>query len=407
MREPIPVQEISEKLLRLAVHAAPCGILVADQGGDIMFANRALLQMFGYTADELVGQPVEILVPGKDAETHRLQRERFNKQPSVREMGIGKNFHGVTKDGREFPVEIGLQPGESKEGRIVVATIIDISRRRGIEDRLHRDEEHLEELVAERTQELHQAQEEKERVMEQLIQADKMASIGTLVSGIGHEINNPLYVVLGMAEAIGKEEDISLRNEYSAQIIKHCKQIAETVKNLSSYAQPSSKHDLQLVDLNESIAAAVLVARRSLQTEDIEIRQNARVVPGILAKSEEIQQVLVNFIRNGIQASGKNGLIEIKSQQSGEWVVISIRDTGTGIPAGMEKKIFDPFFTTKGPDEGQGLGLYIVQQIVTKYGGTIYLDSKGGTGTTFTIKFPVADQNRLSQEEDMPRCTMF
>ncbi len=388
-----PAQNISEELLRLAVHAAPCGILIADRGGDIVFANRALSQMFGYAADELVGQPVEILVPGKAADTHRLQRERFNIQPSVRKMGIGKNFDGIAKDGRIFPVEIGLQPSEAKEDRIVVATVIDISRRRAIEDRLHRHEEHLEELVAERTQELHQAQVEKERVMEQLIQADKMATIGTLVSGIGHEINNPLYIVLAMAEAIGEEEDISLHREYSVQIIKYCKQIAETVKYLSAYAQPSSKHDLQLVDLNESISAAVLVAKRSLQTEDIEIRQNPGPVPRILAKSEEIQQVLVNIIRNGIQASGKKGIIETESHHRGEWVVVSIRDTGTGIPAGMEKKLFDPFFTTKGPDDGQGLGLYIVQQIVTRYGGTIYLDRESGTGTTFAINFPVADQS--------------
>jgi len=392
------VQDISGELLRLAVHAAPCGILIADRGGDIVFANRALLQMFGYAADELVGQPVEVLVPVKDANTHRFQREKFNKQPSARKMGIGMNFDGVAKDGRIIPVEIGLQPGETKDGRIVVATVIDISRRRAIEERLHRHEEHLEELVAERTQELHRAQVEKERVMEQLIQADKMATIGTLVSGIGHEINNPLYIVLGMAEAIEDEEDISLRREYSAQIIKHCKQIAETVKNLSAYAQPSLKHDLQLVDLNESISAAVLVAKRSLQTNDIEIRQNAEPVPQILAKSEEIQQVLVNIIRNGIQASGnsrgKTGLIEIECHHRDEWVVVSIRDTGTGIPVGMETKIFDPFFTTKGPDEGQGLGLYIVQQIVTKYGGEIYLDRESGAGATFTIKFPVADQSR-------------
>jgi PAS domain S-box-containing protein len=394
MNEPTAAQDISEELLRLAVRAAPCGILVSNRDGDIVFANRALLHMFGYAADELAGQPVEILVPGKDAGTHRLQRERFHKQPAVREMGIGKNFSGVAKDGRIFPVEIGLQPGESEHGRIVVTTVIDISRRRAIEDQLHRHEEHLEELIEERTQELHQVQVEKERVMEQLIQADKIATIGTLVSGIGHEINNPLYVVLGLAEAIGEETDTSLRQEYSTQIIKHCKQISETVKNLSAYAQPSSKHDLQLVDLNESVTSAVQVAKRSLQTEDIEIRQDIGLVPRILAKSEEIQQLLVNIIRNGIQASGKKGLVEIEGHHRGEWVEVNIRDTGTGIQAGMEKKIFDPFFTTKGPDEGEGLGLYIVQQIVTKYGGTISLNSESGTGTTFSIKFPVADQGR-------------
>ncbi len=105
--------------------------------------------------------------------------------------------------------------------------------------------------------------------------------------------------------------------------------------------------------------------------------------------------MLVNIIRNGIQASGNKGLIEIENHHRGEWVEVNIRDTGTGIPMGMEKKIFDPFFTTKGPDEGQGLGLYIVQQIVTKYGGTIYPESESGTGTTFVIKFPVADHSRI------------
>ncbi|MEE8364457.1 MAG: ATP-binding protein [Gammaproteobacteria bacterium] len=274
-------------------------------------------------------------------------------------------------------------------GSVVLAT--DITKRKAIEDRLHRHEEDLEELVAERTRELHVAQIEKERVMEQLIQVEKMAAIGTLVSGIGHEINNPLYIVLGMAEAITEEQDSALRREYSEQIIKYSKQIAETVKNLSSYAKPGTKHELQNVDLNEIISAAVLVVNQSLQTEDIEIRLNTEPVPGILAKSEEIQQVLFNIIRNGIQACGERGLLEIESRHVGEWVVVSISDTGAGIPADIEKKMFDPFFTTKGPDEGQGLGLYIVQQIITRYGGSIELDRGCGTGATFIIRFPVAD----------------
>ncbi len=104
MGDPTAAQKISEELLRLAIHAAPCGILIADGQGEIVFANQALSQMFGYAADELVGQPVEILVPGNDADSHRLQREKFSNQPSTREMGIGKNFDGIAKDGRIFPV---------------------------------------------------------------------------------------------------------------------------------------------------------------------------------------------------------------------------------------------------------------------------------------------------------------
>ena len=392
MTKPTPVQNISEELVQAAVNAAPCGIIIADRDGEVVFANQALSQMFGYAEGELLGQPVEVLIPGDDAAPHRRKREQYSGHPSPRKMGIGRDFAGKTKDGRVFPVEIGLQPGETRnKEQMVVATIIDISQRKEIEDRLHRHEEQLEELVAERTRELQEAQIEKERVMERLIQADKMAAIGTLVSGIGHEINNPLYVVLGMAEALAEQEDTALRREYSDEIIKYCKQISETVKNLSTYARPGSKHGLEQIDLNEMISAAVLVANQSLQTEDIEIRQNAEPVPRVLAKSEEIQQVLFNIIRNGIQACGERGLLEITSRHCGEWVVVSLRDTGSGIPEGMEKKVFDPFFTTKGPDEGEGLGLYIVQQIINKYGGTIELDHGNPTGTTFVIRLPVAD----------------
>lgn len=386
-------KDVSDELLRLAVRASPSGILVADESGRIVFANRALLEMFGYGADELLGQPVEILIPKKDAEAHRHHRAAFNANPATRAMGAGRNFDAVSKDGRIFPVEIGLRPGETEEGRLAVATVIDITQRKAIEDRLRRHEEHLEELVAERTRELHEAQLEKERVMEQLIQTEKMAAIGTLVSGVGHEINNPLYCILGMAEAIRGEKDITLCREYSEDIIKYCKQIAETVKNLSRYAQPSGKHDLQHVDVNASISAAIQVARRSLESDDIEIRQDTVPIPEILAKPEEIQQVFFNIIRNGIQAMDGKGVLEISSRREDNRVRIQVRDRGSGMPVENLGKIFDPFFTTKGPDEGEGLGLYIVQQIVKKYDGNIRVESQEGVGTTFTILFPIVAED--------------
>jgi len=160
MNESKSHQDATERLLHLAVHAAPSGILVADNEGRIVFANEALLKMFGYAEKELMGQAIEALVPETVQEIHRQHRKTFAENPTPRKMGTGRDLQGLTRGGKRFPVEIGLQPGDTDEGRLVVATVIDITRRRRIEEQLRRHEEDLEELVAERTRELYRAQEE-------------------------------------------------------------------------------------------------------------------------------------------------------------------------------------------------------------------------------------------------------
>jgi signal transduction histidine kinase len=144
--------------------------------------------------------------------------------------------------------------------------------------------------------------------------------------------------------------------------------------------------------MNEVVSAAVHAVKRSLESDGISIIQKTRPVPAILAKPEEIQQVIFNIVRNGVQACGQAGSIEIETSVKDHYVSVRISDTGHGIKAVNLKKIFDPFFTTKGPDDGEGLGLYIVHQIVLKYEGTIDLVSDGGTGTTFLVRFPAAGQ---------------
>ena len=247
----------------------------------------------------------------------------------------------------------------------------------------------LEDKVEERTRELKENQAEKIRVTEQLIRAEKVAAIGTMASGIGHEINNPLYVIIGRAEAILDENDTSVHNEYARDIIKHARHISAIVKNLSGYIRPNSQHELEEIDVHEKLAEALAMAKLSLRDDRIEIRQNFAPVPKISAKPEGIQQVFFNVIRNGIQAmAGMKGILEITTTLEDSQVCIRIRDTGTGIRAEHLGKIFDPFFTTKGPDEGEGLGMYIVQKIINKYNGTIALESEVGKGTTVTIRFP-------------------
>jgi len=386
-------QSVSEKLLRLAVHASPSGILIVDKDGTIVFANQTLLDMFGYVTDDLIGQPIEILVPAGDADVHRRHRKTFGKNPSPRVMGRREHFNALRKDGEMFPVEIGLRPSEDGDEQMVVATIIDITQRKQIEDRLHRHEEHLEELVDERTCELHLAQTEKERVTERLIQSEKLAAIGTLVSGIGHEINNPLYFILGTAEAVMEAQDITVCRRYGEEIIKHCRQIATTVKNLSQYAKPAASYDLQRVNLNDVVTAAVQAAKRSKRSDNVEIVWAAQPVAAVLGKAEELQQVLFNIIRNGIQACGDHGVIRIEIQEQDKHVAVRICDSGPGIPAENMTKIFDPFFSTKGPDDGDGLGLYIVRQIVMKHGGEVDVVSDSRNDTTFIVRLRVAECN--------------
>jgi len=393
------------EIYQLALHSAPSGIMVVAENGDIQYANQTLADMFGHDIEALVGQPVEVLLPEKFAAAHRRHVENYAQRPDPRPMGSGRDLEGISKDKRRFPVEIGLHPAQTDAGPVVIATVIDITKRKAIDERLRRHEEELAELVAERTRELHKAQRDKERMLDQLIQAEKMTAVGTLASGIGHEINNPLYVILAAAEAIFDTNDTARCRVHSQEILKQAINIAEIVKNLSRYAQPGTRHDLEMVDLNESVAGAVHLAQRTFQGDQIEFKIATSPVPEILAKSEEIQQVLFNIVRNAIQAINGNGRIEIRTVPLEGWVNVSIEDNGVGIPDENLKQLFDPFFTTKGPDEGEGLGLYIVRQLVTRYRGTIDVENAAGGGSRFELRFPVADQKYNKRSANETSCS--
>jgi PAS domain S-box-containing protein len=388
----------SSEIYQLALQSAPSGIMVVGEKGDIKYANQTLADMFEHSLEDLMGKPVEILMPTQFAEAHRRHVEDYARRPQPRSMGSGRDLEGVSRNKRRFPVEIGLRPAQTDSGRVVVATVIDITRRKAVEDRLRRHEEELEELVVERTRELAAAQREKERVLDQLIQAEKMATVGTLVSGIGHEINNPLYVLQAAAEALESENDIDNCRIYGREILKQAKRIATTVKTLSLYARPGSRHDLQRVDMAEAIAEATHLARNSVRGNQVEFSITAEPGMQFLAKIEEIQQILFNILRNAIQASADGGTIEVVAAQREKWVEVHIRDFGNGIPDEYLQRVFDPFFTTKGPDEGEGLGLYIVRQIVSRYGGTIDVENANAGGCRFMIRFPVAERNNDQEE---------
>ena len=364
---PNPGPDTSRALLAAVLDQVGEAIISVAEDQRITLFNKRAEQLFGYSAGQAVGMSMGELIPPRFREAHSRYVDQYMASgESSRRMGGRVQIAGLRRDGSEFPAEAAISRVVS-EGRVVATVII-----QDITERLKR----MEALRASQAR---------------LIQAEKMAAIGTMASGIGHEINNPLYTILGTAEAVRDGNDLKRSREHARDIIMQAKRIAGIVRSLTEYARPAEQHDLEAVDVNEKLSAVAAMARRSLLSDHVQISQELDPVPAIRAKSEDIQQALYNVVRNAMQAMKGGGTLDITSRDEGGQVVIRIRDTGSGIPAEHLKRIFDPFFTTKGPDEGDGLGLYIVRQIVEKYGGTIAFQSERNKGTVCTIQFPVAE----------------
>jgi len=228
-----------------------------------------------------------------------------------------------------------------------------------------------------------------ERLQDQLIQAEKLAGLGTLVSGMAHEINNPIQGILGMAELVLDEKDQAKVREYTRDIVEYSRHIAVVVSDFACYARPSAREEEVAVDLCERLAEAVKMVRRCPHFGHVEVALRLQPLPRLRARRVEIDQVFVNLLTNAVQAMGGRGRLELASEAQGGMMDVRISDSGCGIPQSLLDKIFDPFFTTKEPGQGTGLGLSIVSRIVTKYGGTIAVESEQGKGSTFTVRFPL------------------
>lgn len=240
---------------------------------------------------------------------------------------------------------------------------------------------------------------EQKQIQDQLIQTEKLASLGTLVSGIAHEINNPVQGILGMAEIIQEEDDPVKIKEYARDIAAYPEHVATVVRDFACYARASARDEAVAIDLGERMTEAVKMVRRCPQFGHVAVVTAFQPVPTIQARRTEIDQVFVNLISNAVQAMEGSGHLTLATRGEGKMAVASVTDTGCGISKSLLSKIFDPFFTTKNPGKGTGLGLSVVYKIVTKYGGTIGVDSTEGHGITFTVRFPLETRRNGQRTE--------
>ena len=232
---------------------------------------------------------------------------------------------------------------------------------------------------------------EESRLHDQLIQAEKLTGIALLISGLAHELNNPLYSVLGMSEAILDETDPQTMKEHAKIVVEEAKRMARIIRDLAEPTRMETPELREDVDVFEQLDQAVELAKFNCPAKDLEVRKTYQGAPRMRANALEIRQVFVNVITNALQAMQGRGILDLTTKADGQWLRIRIRDSGPGIPAAYVSKIFDPFFTTKRQGEGDGLGLTIARRLVTKHGGDIHVETEPGRGATFVISFPLSE----------------
>jgi PAS domain S-box-containing protein len=351
------------ELLDLAYDA----IIVRDTDGRITFWNRGAEEVYGWDREEALGRAsYELLNPRGDRSFEEIERE-------VVEQGHWEGeLRETRKDGSEITVASRWAAQKDVEGRPMafLETNSDVT--------------------------------EQVRLGQQLRETQKLEAIGTLSSGIAHDFNNILAAVIGFAElALGKATADSRLHRYLSQILKAGMRGSELVRNILAFAR-TGEQTKQPVNLSAIIKESIRLLRASVPAT-IEIRQDFRAASDtVLADAAQIQQIIMNLATNAVHAMAeKGGLLEITLTnlsapsagasfllQPGDYVVLTVRDTGTGIPERIREHLFEPFFTTKERGEGTGLGLAMVHGIVKSHGGEIIVSSTVGQGSTFTVYFP-------------------
>jgi PAS domain S-box-containing protein len=234
---------------------------------------------------------------------------------------------------------------------------------------------------------------EQRRWEEQLARSEKLSALGQLAMGMAHDFTNLLQAILGHTQLIAHEPSPERLRRGLATIEQAVRDGVETVGRIRRFARRDVDRRLERVDLREVVRQAIEIVRPRWSQSDlrgtpITVRHQLGPVPAVQARGAELREALINLVLNAVDAMPRGGSITLETRDAGDWVLLSIADTGTGIAPDARRRIFEPFFTTK--ESGTGLGLSIVSGIISSYGGTIGVDSEVGRGTTFTIRLPPA-----------------
>ncbi len=333
--------------------ALPGSILVVDRAQKVLYANPKAQQRFGEHYPSLIGCPIHEVLPFTPAEWAQLEEEFSRRRNADEEHLQDLEFEIGDRTYAYCLFPISLEGWDISETGIVIWNVT-----------------------------------ERKKLQDQLIQSEKLSSLGTLVSGMVHEVRSPMQSIVGYTDLILQEEDPQAIQEFAGDLKRVCAHINTVLTDFMTYARPSAHEQSSEVNLNERLSEALKMVQRGPTFGKVEVTQQFSSLPSVSVRQGEIDQVLINLMGNAVQAMDGKGRLTLATFHKDNLVTAQISDTGCGMPKEILHKIFDPFFSTKGKGKGTGLGLSIVQQIVKRCGGQISVESEVGKGTTFTIQLP-------------------
>jgi PAS domain S-box-containing protein len=362
----------SEARLRSILESAVDGIVTVDERGVLESINATGESMFGYTRGEVVGRPGHgFLTLDPDQRLTDLVRS-----------GASVLTQGRRKDGSTFPLEVAASEARVGERVVVTAFLRDVSAR------VH-------------------AAEERARLEAQLRQAQKMETVGTLAGGIAHDFNNILTPIAGYVDLVMADLDEESEARHDLERVREATGRAkDLVRQILAFSRKGERQERSAVDLAPVVREALKLLRATLPAT-IEIRQHIDGASPVLADATQIHQVLMNLCTNAyhaMRACGGRLAVELRgvalgadaptidpNLRPGQYVCLSVEDTGQGMDATTLERLFEPFFTTKPVGEGTGLGLSVVYGIVVAHGGAITVESEVGRGSTFRVFLPASE----------------
>jgi len=344
--------------LRSLIEASQDAVVSIDRQGQIVLFNPAAERIFGYKADEIVGRKVNLLMANPYAWEHDGYISEYQRTGKARATGQPRLFMAKRKNGEHFPVEVSLTQVAADENVPYAAFIRDVS--------------------------------ERSRLQAQLLESERLAAIGTTAAKIGHEIANPLngmYLTVQFLEQRLAKELAGADGQLTANVKRLRDEIARLIHLLQQFralARPE-KYDFRPLKVADLIDDVMTVQQPVCASLGIEIERYLEPdLPPINADRDKLKQAILNVLKNSMEATAAGGKIKITGSASSDRVNIQIADSGAGIPPHID--VFEPFVTTK--NQGTGLGLVIVRQIVTAHNGTISYSSEPGKGTVFVISLP-------------------